>query len=388
MNNIYLTFTSLILASSLFTSCSQANTPQTATTPTSSPGAEKTIAKTNQSAWEIEWNRMLSEAKKEGKVVVYISAGGDIRVALSQAFNEKYGISVEVVTATGSELGVKIPREQKAGLYLADVLIGGTTAAINVLKPGGYLEPLEPVLILPEVVDPKGWWAEKLPWVDRENRYILSFLAYPSSPLAINTDLIKSEEIRSYGDLLNPRWKGKIVMQDPTISGTGLVTFRITAQKMGLDYMQNLAKQNPTIVRDRRLPIEWLSQGRYTIDIAPDSSVINDFIRAGAHLQEITPGEGAHLTGGYGTLALPAKAPHPNASRIFINWLLSREGQTVFSKSLLNQSARVDISVDFLQRTTVRQPGVDYYWTYTEEWLTGQDEAMKVAKQIFGELIK
>ncbi len=385
-----------LLAMLLFPSCAPRAEPSPSPLPMipkATPAESAPAAQIpSPTTWEVEWGKVLEGAKKEGSVVIYISAGAELRTTLGQAFKNKYGIPVEGLSGRGSELGEKVSREQSAGLFLGDVLVGATTSVINTLKPGGNVDSLKPALILPELTEPalikKTWWSGELLWVDREQRYMLAHAAYPSAPLAINTQLVKPEEIKSFRDLLNPKWKGKIAMNDPTVAGSGLTTFRVTADKMGGDYMRELAKQEPIIVRDQRLLNEWLAHGKYTMVIGPDTPAITTLMQAGAPLRTLTPAEGSHLTGGYATVALLRKSPHPNAAKIFTNWLLGVEAQTLWSKTLGTQSAREDVPTDFVDPEKLRRPGVSYFWTYREEWLLAQDEGIKIAKEIFGHLTK
>src|SRR3990167_7263981 len=186
---------------------------------TPAPGSNMTTPSAGQKVgWEKDFENTLIEAKKEGKVVVYQTAGPDLREALAKAFFNKYGITVESLTGTGFQVSEKIIRERRAGLYLSDLYQGGVTTPTLLLKPAGVLDPLEPTFIIPDIKDAelikKIWWEGKLQWVDSDHK-ILSFMAFPIPWLVINTDLVRIDEINSYRDLLNPKWKGKIVWFDP-----------------------------------------------------------------------------------------------------------------------------------------------------------------------------
>ncbi len=197
-------------------------------------------APATRSAWEVEWDKSLAGAKKEGKVVIYTTLGGETTPILRKAFMDKYSIAVEYIGGTGGEMAQKILTERKAGLYLVDLWQGGNTTLINSLKPAGALDLLEPAFILPEVKDASKWLGGKLEFVDKE-RTILPYLAYAAPPIAINTGAVKPEEMKSYRDLLNPRWKGKITIQDPTSPGFGQNWFAVALELgIGLDYMREL----------------------------------------------------------------------------------------------------------------------------------------------------
>lgn len=338
--------------------------------------------------WEVDWDKALKEGQKEGKVVIYSTGGGELR-PLGTAFQKKYGIAVEATVFRGPDVPPRLGAERKAGLYLVDLYVGGSGTATVDLKGMGVLAPIEPLLILPEVLDPKVWYSGNLIFLDKE-KLVLKGLAYVSVPLAININLVKPDEIKSYKDLLNPKWKGKIVMNDPTIRGTGGKTAAtVGLYLMGWDYMQDLAKQEPVIVRDQRQQIEWVAQGKYPIAFAPLTTPLADFMKAGAPIAEVVPAEGSHYTGGVGNIALFDKAPHPSATKIFVNWYLSKEGQGMMSQETLNPSARLDVSTQGMDDARILKPGVKYVDSDSVDFLDQYTPLLSgKLPEIFGPLMK
>lgn len=391
MKMVRIMATLLVLAMLLLVACA----PKTVETVPQAAPASRTEAVAplpqapSRPAWEVEWERVLEAGKKEGKLVLYSTAGVEVRTTVIPAFKKKYGIEVEAIMAKGAEVAEKLMSERRAGLYLGDVYNGGSTTPTTQLKPQGALDPLDSAFILPEVADPKAWYGGDLRWVDKQHT-ILSFLAYPNTNVVINTSVVKPEEIKSYKDLLNPKFKGKIVMNDPTTAGTGAKTFAVIGEEyMGMDFWREFVKQEPVIIRDQRLQIEWVARAKYPIGLLPKTSVVTEFKLAGSPLDYITPVEGTYLSAGSGNLSLINKAAHPNAAKVYINWLLSREGQTVFGRAYGSQSARVDVPTEGIEADKIRQPGVKYFlYADTEEWVAKEPERMKVAKEIFGPLMK
>ncbi len=266
--------------------------------------------------------------------------------------------------------------------------LGGTTL-ITQLKPEGALDPMKSTLLLPEVVDQAKWFGGKHWWVDTDGTYVLGFTLFTSPYVLINTELVKEEELKSYRDLLNPKWKDKIIINDPSIAGTGARFFGVIGAKiMGYDFMREVAKQQPVITRDRRLQVESVARGKYPIGLGAESVSISEFRLAGAPIKDHMPVEGSGLVSGSGNLSLINRAPHPNAARVFINWFLTREGQTMWSKALLNPSARIDVPTDHVDPVRVPVQGQVYLMSDAEEFLLQQPEHMKVAKEIFGPLMK
>ncbi len=390
MKNGYYVLALLLVISALLAACAPTVAPAPAAAPAQAPAAaEKPKAPiASRAAWEDAWEQVLNGAKKEGRVVVYSTAGAEVRSTLVRPFKARYGIDAEFVTGKGAEIGQKVITERRAGIYAADVYVGGTSTPVTQLKPAAVLDPLEPAMILPEVIDPKVWWSGNLLWVD-SSHLILAFNAYPLPAYAINTTVVKAEELKSYKDLLNPKWKGKMTMNDPTVAGIGPRGMSFLLHGIGEGYMRELAKQEPLVMRDQRLQVEWLAHGKYPIALFCKSDPIAEFRKAGAPIEELVPQEGQALTSGSGNVTLVNRAPHPNAARVFINWLLSKEGQLLFSQASLVHSARVDVQTSFLDPVKVRRPDVKYFWMETEDYLVKlESDERALFKDVLGSLLK
>ncbi len=374
-------------------------TPKTVPAPVpqaapAAPSAQQAApsAATSRAVWEEQLEKVLQGAKREGKVVLYMTGGSAVRVTTVTGFTAKYGIPVEAITGAGGQLSEKLLTERRAGLYFVDVYQGGATTLLTNLKPNGVLDPLESAFILPELTDPavieKTWYGGKLLWVDTEHK-ILGTLAFPGGWVVINTNLVKPDDMTSYKDLLDPKWKGKILMFDPTVTGSGNRAFNIIgSQILTWDYWRDFAKQEPVFLRDHRQMAEWVARGKYALAFAPYPDVVQEFINAGMPLMHRTPKEGWMLTGGSGDLALVNRAPHPNAARLLINWILSKEGATLLSKTFGVQSGRFDVPIDFLSPEKTRDPQAKYFWSEKEEFLTTDQQANKMAKEIFAAYLK
>ncbi len=341
-------------------------------------------------SWEQDWKKTMDAAKDEGKVTIYTTASGSTRVALTKAFTKKYGIQLDLLVGRGAETAEKLSVERRANIFTADLYIGGSTTSTTSFKPKGFLAPLKPLLILPDVTNSKLWYGGGLFFTDKERQYVaIPVLTPANSYLAINTDLVKPGDIASYKDLLNPKWKGKIIMNDPTIAGAGSRWFAVVADKYtGLDYMRHLAKQDLTITRDRRLQVEGLARGKYAIAIGSQPDELESLIKAGAPIKPLIPEEGTWLGGGPGCISYFDRAPHPSATKIFVNWLMSKEGQTVYSKAVGAQSARLDVPTDHLTKDDMRDPSVKYFISEDEEFLIKIKDYENKAKEIFGFLAK
>ncbi len=290
-----------------------------------------------------EWDKVLEATKKEGRVVASIPPSPELRKGLEEAFTKRFGIVMESLPARGSTIIRRIVEESKAGIHYFDLHIGGTESIVKGLLPENVLDPVEPWFILPEVKDPKQWWGGYI-WVDNAKRFIYAASAYQTASLWYNSDLVKAEEVRSFDDLLSPKWKGKIGLSDPRTPGSGASIWAYMLQIKGEEYLRKLTGQKLFIARDLRLLAENLAKGRISIALGIGYSESLPFIKAGLPVGALpTPKEGLYATGGYGHLTIIKNTPHPNAAKVFVNWFLGKEAQDIFSKAMGAPTRRLDV---------------------------------------------
>ncbi len=358
------------------------------TLPAAGPSSKPGSAAAAEPEWKGVWAKTLATAREEGKVTIYTTYPGELRVAVSKALAAQYGIEAEFVTGRGPELREKLFAERRSGLYLADLWMMGISSTMSDLKPAGVLAPMPKVMVLPEVADPKLWWQGQLPFGDRENQYVFTFSLSLQKTIVYNSELVKADEVTSYRDLLNPKWKGRLLLSDPTITGAGLEVFRVVGFKLiGLDYMRALAAQEPFITRDQRLSTEWVARGKNPILIGPMPELVTEFRKTGAPLAWVTPSEGEWLSPSSSGMSLVDRGPHPNATSVFVNWFLGKQGQELYSTIGGVESARVDVPTSQLDPTLMRDPRQKYY-IQDEEFYLQSPEHLKAAQDIFGRLVK
>ncbi len=374
---------SVLVAASLF-GCVQAVVPDQPIA-----AATQLPAKQAKESWENEWDKTLAEAKNEGTVVIASSMGPQERQALQKGLADKYGINLEVTAARPAQFIPKIQAERRAGIYSTDALVAGISTVMTTLAPDGDLESLDPFLILPEVKNEKLWFEGRLRFVDKGHN-LLGMVAVPKRPIALNRDLVKPTEIQSYRDLLDPKWKGKIEFSDPTIGGGGNATFQAIGEYiMDLEYLKQLGNQQLILVRDDRQMVEWVARAKYPVLIGYSEVYVSEFVAAGAPIFVTTPKEGTYATiSGFG-LSVLKNAPHPAATRVFINWILSKEGQTVLSQAAMVPSLRLDVSKDHLAPDARINPEEKFYWPDLDPNIAEKREQYrKIAMEIWGYLLK
>ncbi len=368
--------------------CSGAQTPAGPAAPAPTTPGRGPAASTGAAQAQQQWDRLIAAAQKEGLVIVGMQLGPEVRQAMSEGFKAKYGISIDFVVGRAAENIPKLTAQRQSGLYLMDVYIDGLSSQLQ-LKEAGLLDPLEPLVVLPEVADPKMWVGGSINFIGKD-KYALTFSSSPFKILAANTQTVKPDEVKSYKDLLAPKWKGQLALQDPTVSGAGnlALTVLVWNLELGEDFLDSLARQEPVISRNNRQLIEWVARGKYPLILGPDSSLLNEFAKSGAPLKPIWPVEGTGLSGGFGDLSVINRAPHPAAAQVFINWLLTKEGQTTINKAWGSQSARVDVIPDWIEPEYRIQPGYKYVQTDTEANAELRIKMMEMAKAKLGHLFQ
>lgn len=343
-------------------------------------------------SWKEKWEGTLAAAKKEGRVMIYGQVGPELRVALTDAIKKDLGIEMDLVPGKGGEVAARFTAEMQAGLHSADILLGGSSTFVGVPELYNAFDRLEPWLILPEVLDAKAWPNGRLPFLDNQKKMI-PLILQANQFLVVNKNLVKPGQIKSYRDLLQPQWKGKMIMYDPTIAGTAqtwlkLILMRAYGAVEGEAFLMKFAAQEPMLTRDSRLEIETVARGRYSLCIGIDSQAAYKMYGSGAPIMRLAVEEGTILTGGGSYLVIPTKRPHPNAAVAVYNWLLTARGQEVFSKGYDAPAARLGVKTEGVCPMAFPIPGEKLYTQDEEEIIAGSKKASEVAARVFGPLIK
>ena len=341
---------------------------------------------------DTEWERTVAAAKKEGKVSVFLYHRENIEAAV-RVF-DKHFPDIQLVTASTSaaETGPRLMAERRAGKFLWDVCICGPTTPLAVLYAAKALDPIKPALILPEVADQSKWWEGKHHYMDPAGSHIFVFIGSVDMPnLFYNKNLVDPKEFKSYWDMVDAKWRGKIVALDPRRPGRQRVggRFIYNIPELGEKFLTRLFREmDVAFSRDDRQALDWLAVGKYSLCLFCGN--IEAARAQGLPVEEFDvyrwKETAALSSGSNGSVALMNQAPHPNAARVFINWLLSREGQVSFQKTmnsadLLVESMRVDIAKDPVPAAQRRVAGTKYIMMDTPE-RNNQEPVNKLLKEI------
>ena len=344
-------------------------------------------------AWKADWEKTIQAAKKEGQLTLYGSPDFE---GLFGELHKKYPeIKITGVFNRGADVAKRLMAERRAEKYVADLYVNGMTTGYNVFYKAKALDPIPPQLILPEVTDTSKWWRGKLHYVDPENQYLLNINGENRMVVAYNTKLVNPTEIKSYWDLLNPKWKGKIVAYDPTLGGSGdAMRFFYHNKSLGPEFIRRILLETDIVIStDTRQMGDWLAGGKFALSIfGPVSRMDLDLMQMqGLPVDWFKPDqlkEGTYITGGSGGVALINRAPHPNAAKVGLNWLLSREGQIAYQRLFTQgndgpDSLRIDIAKDKVPRGNRRPDGDENRYPFVDraEWMD-QAPITKFVKEV------
>ena len=323
-------------------------------------------------ASQTDWEKVIAAAKKEGEVRLW----GDQEIThpdIIAAFTKEYSF-IRPVTVNGrvGELMPRIIAERRAGKYLADLYSGGLGGrSFFDFHKAGLLDPIKPLLILPEVVDGSKWLNGEHYYADSEKQYVFMYEgSVAGAGLHYNTSVVDLKEFKSYWDLLNPKWKGKVLLYERVgVGSPSVVRFYYNAQ-LGPDFLRRLlSEMDLTVSQDRRQSSDWLASGKFPICI--DCGDTDRGKQQGLPVDEFSHAslkEASYeiSTSGNSGLAVINNAPNPNAARVFINWFLSRNGQSIWQIVMNTKvqepsdSMRIDIPKDNVSSAAKREEGRKY----------------------------
>jgi iron(III) transport system substrate-binding protein len=283
-------------------------------------------------------SQLIEAAKKEGKLAWYTAMDLQFAQQAGKVFEQKFpGISVRVERSGAERVFQRIAQEYGSNIRAVDVANTSDAAHCIIWKRNGWLEPY-----LPEEV---AQHYDKT-YYDADGTHITTRILV--SPIAYNTSLVKPEDApKSFADLLDPKWAGKMVKAHPAYSGTIMnATFQI-ARDIGWDYFEKLAKQRVMQVQSATDTPKKIQLGERAVMVDGAGYLVIRYKEAGDPLEIVYPTEGTPLAAGPSVIF--KGSPSPNAAKLFQAWMHSREGQQYI----------VDVARQYsAHKQTVEKPGV------------------------------
>jgi iron(III) transport system substrate-binding protein len=259
---------------------------------------------------------LIAAARKEGKVAYYTSIDLPMAERIAKAFEAKFpGIAVRVERTGAERLFQRIGQEFASNIHAVDVVNSSDAAHFIVWKRQGVLAPH-----LPDDVA-KHYAAE-----NRDSDGLFASFRVMLSVIGYNTNLVKADEApKSFADLLDPKWKGKIVKAHPGYSGTILTATFQLARDLGWTYLEKLAQQNIMQVQSASDPPKKLALGERAVQADGNEYNLIQLKERGQPVQPVYAAEGTPLI--IGPNGVFKTAPNPNAARLFQNWCFTAQCQ-------------------------------------------------------------
>jgi len=263
--------------------------------------------------------QLIEAAKKEAKVVLYSAMDLPVGEKLGKAFETQYpGIAVQIERSGSERLFQRIDQEFASGIRVCDVVNSADASHFIPWKRDGWLAPFVSEDIArhfpSQYRDPDGMFATTRIWL---------------SSIAYNTNLVKPDDApKSFADLLDPKWAGKLIKGHPAYSGTIMTTTFQLVRELGWDYFEKLSKQRVMQVQSSTDPPKKLALGERAVMADGNEYNVVLLKEAGQPVEPVYPTEGTPTVSG--PTGIFATAPHPNAARLFQAWLHTRETQQFF----------------------------------------------------------
>jgi iron(III) transport system substrate-binding protein len=329
------------------------------------------------------WDETLAAARREGALVLSVTTGQLWRDLLTTFTQDYPEIRLELTGQLAGDFWPRLRQERAAGQYVWDLRVAGFGTDGFHERDAGTLDPIRPRL-RPDIADDSKWLGglEAL-FVDKDKQYMPGYLANLQSNIAINRELIPPAELSSGKDLADPRWKGKIVMQDPRNSGAGNAMLAVLLGAYGEPFVRDLlSRQDVVAAGDHRQIAEWVIRGRYPIGVGLSNERLLPFKEQGLGQHVVQLAEPLNVSSGTGGLLLINRAPHPNAATVFVNWLLSRDVQARIAPAVAYNSRRLDVSPT--DPATAANPArlQEYIHDQDEQTIPLKERALALAKEL------
>ncbi|HEY4135997.1 MAG TPA: extracellular solute-binding protein [Alphaproteobacteria bacterium] len=331
------------------------------------------------------WTDTLAKAKKEGKLIV-AGPSGKLWQSLLETFQKDYpDIKIQVTSFAGRDFWPRAVKEREVGQYLWDIRVGGAeTQAYKLIETGG-LAPVRDMFLLPEVADESQWYGGfNGMFLDYGKKYMAAFCAFDSPLIYYNEDFIKPDQISAFTDIVKPEWKGKIAMADPR-GGSTIVQMGAIYKAYGPDFIrQMVVDQKPIVTQNTRQLVQWFAQGTYPIAMGMPGADIIRFEESGVHLKLGRLKGLETWSAGVCGLQVLEPRPNPNATTVFVNWILTQPVQAKIMKAAQLNSRRRGVPFGDESRALDMEHIDKYLGTQTQEF----EEPMANAKELIRNLLQ
>jgi len=286
---------------------------------------------------------LAAAAKKEGEIIVYHSINRKVLKVMSKDFGKRYGVNVKATRKSTGGVNKMIAAEQLAGVLNCDVVSVGDPTVFRTWVKQGVLQPYVPSsqsAFYKGTADPKGYSSPA--------RRTFAAIGYSKKKVS------DADAPKSWMDLLDPKWKGKIGIIDPRTSGPGRFWLAGMVKRFGWDYVEKIARQKPTMLKSSSSAALNLVSGEVSLTVPGSEHSLTKRIAKGQPVGLVYPKEGAIVK--TSRVGICAKAAHPNAAKLWIEYETGKIGQALISKNGAYITVRPDVPVFHKRPAGVLEP--------------------------------
>jgi iron(III) transport system substrate-binding protein len=367
--------------------------------PTSTPRATPTPLPTSTPIpdWQVRWDETVAKACEEGEIFVQGPAEVRERTLFTEIFTADFPcIEVKYSGIRARSWLPKIEAERGANVYNWDLYLVSGAGSGRAGWRAGFYDPLKPILILPEVLDESKWRGGfDRGWLDTDGAYLYNAVEGVNTlQVQYNKDLVSADEFSKIEDLLKPKFKGKILSDDPRARGPGNGANATLFASFGEQFLRDLWEgQEVSISRDVRALLEDVIRGQAMIGIGLDQPLpAFQAEGVGTNIVNLELEVPVGLTSGSrGQVALIKNAPHPNAAAVMANWYMSQRIQQLHvDRYAADKETRVSRRLDVTSycasgtESCIPQEGAEYVNYDMEVHANIRNDATAIAKSIFG----
>ena len=332
----FATFLATLAATLTVAACAPAASPAAAP---DKPAAQPAPALSDKS--KAEMAQLLVAAKAEGGALIIVAHPSTQWSGWVPVFQKQFpDLKVEFLGLRPSQSSPRILSEQKSGLYALDAMVGPTSNSVANLSPAGAFQDIRPFFQLDEAKDSSKWYGGFDMFAEEKEKYSFVASMTVTRAIIVNRRLAPVADFNKPEDLLNPKFKGKMVTYNPRNSNNGSLTLASLLQAKGSDFVRPIISDAVFVDSPEQLA-QFVVDGRYAIGIGAEQETVEK-LRAEGLAKDIEVMKFGEI-GQAGGIAVFKNAPHPAATKLLVNWFLTQEGQDIVAREGSTISRRNDV---------------------------------------------
>jgi iron(III) transport system substrate-binding protein len=342
-----------------------------------------------QGSEDTAWAKLVATAKEEGDIVIIVPPSASHRDFLAREWPKAFPeIKLSQTSVAPGQQFTRLSLERGAGKYLWDLAFTGSDTAFQ-LRDAGMLDPIKPEFVLAGVKNPATWggWSEA--FADTAATHVFTSRTFLKMPF-YNAKLLSPEMVRTEDTkiFLDPALKKKVIWDDPAFGGSGRTFAPVMLRLLGEDGLRQFVATQVVFVTQMSDLVERMARGQYIMSLGPVLTGLLDRYRDAGVPLDIrplgnTPELAAYANTGASNIVVLKNRPHPDATRVFLNWYLSQPVEAALAKEMGEDTRRTDVAQQ-VEPAQQRLPGVRYYEAQKEENTPAARKAQELIAKIRG----